>query len=95
MSWDDLSDSHYQWPTVQAVKDYRQQVRTMVDDIIRSTPLTSAIDWQHPWWPIVMGIEHERIHLETSLIRQHALHFVKTHPSWPICQYNSDAPSMI
>ena len=94
MSWDDLSDSHYQWPTVQAVKDYRQQVRTMVDDIIRSTPLTSAIDWQHPWWPIVMGIEHERIHLETSsvLIRQHALYFVKNHPSWPICQYNSDAP---
>ena len=61
MSWDDLSDSHYQWPTVQAVKDYRQQVRAVVDDIIRHTPLISAIDWDHPWWPIVMGIEHERI----------------------------------
>jgi 5-histidylcysteine sulfoxide synthase len=94
MSWDDLSDSHYQWPTVQAVKDYRQQVRTVVDDIIRHTPLTSAIDWDHPWWPIVMGIEHERIHLETSsvLIRQHALHFVKPHPEWPICQQYGDAP---
>ena len=31
-----------------------------------------------------MGIEHERIHLETSsvLIRQHALEHVRQHPQW-------------
>jgi hypothetical protein len=31
-----------------------------------------------------MGIEHERIHLETSsvLIRQHALKHVRPHPAW-------------
>jgi hypothetical protein len=34
-----------------------------------------------------MGIEHERIHLETSsvLIRQHALRYVKPHPAWAPC----------
>jgi len=31
-----------------------------------------VIGWDHPFWAILMGIEHERIHLETSavLIRQ-------------------------
>ena len=31
-----------------------------------------------------MGIEHERIHLETSsvLIRQHQLRYVQNHPQW-------------
>ena len=31
-----------------------------------------------------MGIEHERIHLETSsvLMRQHALKYVTPHPAW-------------
>src|SRR5690606_4842056 len=37
-----------------------------------------------PWWTLIMGIEHERIHLETSsvLIRQHALEHVHQHPQW-------------
>lgn len=41
-----------------------------------------------------MGIEHERIHLETSsvLIRQHALKFVKPHPNWQPCRKTGSAP---
>src|SRR5690554_3747470 len=45
MSWDDLDDAHYDWPPVAAVWDYRRQVRTMVDRVIRETPLTLPIDW--------------------------------------------------
>jgi 5-histidylcysteine sulfoxide synthase len=84
MSWDDLNDAHYDWPSVAAVRDYRQQVRTAVSEVIRSAPLSLPIDAQNPWWAILMGIEHELIHLETSsvLIRQHPLARVQPHPNW-------------
>ena len=88
MSWDDLNDARYDWPAVEAVKAYRHAVREMVDRAIRTQPLSLPIGWDSPWWIIVMGIEHERIHLETSsvLIRQHALKYVKPHPAWEPCR---------
>ena len=94
MSWDDLADTHYEWPTVDAVRSYRQQVREAVDAIISSAALSLPIDWNHPWWAILMGIEHERIHLETSsvLIRQHRLDYVKPHPAWQPCRESDAAP---
>jgi 5-histidylcysteine sulfoxide synthase/putative 4-mercaptohistidine N1-methyltranferase len=84
MSWDDLNEAHYDWPTVAAVRDYRQQVREAVSEVIRNAPLSLPIDAQNPWWAILMGIEHELIHLETSsvLIRQHQLARVQPHPNW-------------
>lgn len=95
MSWDDLADAHYDWPAVEAVMAYRNMVREQVEAIIRTTPLTLPIDWKNPWWAILMGIEHERIHLETSsvLIRQHALRHVKPHPAWKRCRESGDAPA--
>jgi 5-histidylcysteine sulfoxide synthase/putative 4-mercaptohistidine N1-methyltranferase len=94
MSWDDLSDAHYVWPTVVEVKKYRTIVRELIDQIIRTAPLNLPIDWNHPWWVILMGIEHERIHLETSsvLIRQHTIESVRPHSAWPICHKSSEAP---
>lgn len=95
MSWDDLSDAHYDWPTVSEVSAYRDTVRAVVDRVIQTAPLTLPIDWNHPWWTILMGIEHERIHLETSsvLIRQHALQFVKPHPAWEPSRATAAAPT--
>ena len=63
MSWDDLNAAHYDWPTLDEVKAYRDTVRAFVDDTIRTMPLTMPIDWDHPFWVILMGIEHQRIHL--------------------------------
>lgn len=72
MSWDDLNETSYEWPTVADVKKYRDTVRAIVDRLIRTLPLQFPITWTSPWWIILLGIEHERIHLETSsvLIRQ-------------------------
>jgi 5-histidylcysteine sulfoxide synthase/putative 4-mercaptohistidine N1-methyltranferase len=94
MSWDDLSEAHYDWPKVEEVRAYRDEVRRMVDSLIASLPLTLPIGWEHPWWPILMGIEHERIHLETSsvLIRQHDLHYVQPHPAWQAIHDSGAAP---
>jgi len=94
MSWDDLNDSHYQWPTPIEVKAYRDQVRAVVVNLIETAPLQLPIDWNNPWWAIIMGIEHERIHLETSsvLIRQHKLAYVKSHPQWKPFRETGCAP---
>ena len=68
MSWDDLNTEHYEWPAVQTVRDYRLRVREVVDDLIETMPLELPIRWESPAWMILMGIEHERIHLETSSV---------------------------
>ena len=72
MSWDDLNSAHYDWPTVTAVREYRREVRRRVDAFIRTMPLELPIRQDSPAWVILMGIEHERIHLETSsaILRQ-------------------------
>lgn len=95
MSWDDLNDERYNWPAVEAVEAYRHAAREMVDQVIRTQPLSLPIGWDNPWWIILMGIEHERIHLETSsvLIRQHALKYVRPHPAWTACRTSSAAPN--
>ncbi|TCB57123.1 5-histidylcysteine sulfoxide synthase [Acinetobacter terrae] len=84
MSWDDLNDQHYEWPSVAEVLGYRHQVRALILNLIEHAPLTLPLDWHNPWWSILMGIEHERIHLETSsvLIRQQQLSYVQNHPQW-------------
>ncbi len=94
MGWDDLNDAHYDWPPVAEVWAYRRQVREMVDHVIRTLPLTLPIGWESPWWAVVMGIEHERIHLETSsvLMRQHDLQHVRPLAGWAPCPESGPAP---
>jgi len=84
MSWDDLNDKNYDWPTPQEVKSYRDQAREVVDRFIRECDFTMPIDWNSPLWIVLMGIEHERIHLETSsvLIRELPLDLLRPHDLW-------------
>ena len=88
MSWDDLSQARDDWPTVDAVTRYRSRVYALVRHIIESTPdldRPPATDRSGPKWAILLGIEHERIHLETSsvLIRELPHAFVDRPPEWP------------
>jgi len=94
MGWDDVDNTNYDWPSVAAVQEYRDQVRQLVNDLIETAPLTLPISWESPWWMIIMGIEHEQIHLETSsvLIRQQSLNLVQDHADWsPWPAQNSDS----
>ncbi len=94
MSWDDLNETHYDWPQVSDVRAYRDQVRVFIDKLISDLPLQMPINWNNLWWPIIMGIEHERIHLETSsvLIRQLPLAEVKQLDFWNICPESGIPP---
>ena len=93
MSWDDLDEAHYEWPSVDSVRDYRTKARELVNNMIDLMPISLPIGWQDPLWIILMGIEHERIHLETSsvLIRQLPIDQVRPHSEWPVCDDRSGA----
>ncbi len=94
MSWDDLDESHYDWPSVAAVRAYRAELRDLVDGVIRTLPLTLPITWDSPWWAILMGIEHENIHLETSsvLMRQLPLSLLRPLAGWEPWQESGIPP---
>ncbi len=94
MSWDDLNEANYDWPSVAELKAYRDQVRSLVDGVISELPLQLPITWESPFWAIMMGIEHQRIHLETSsvIIRRMPLAKVRQLPLWEICNETGSAP---
>ena len=96
MSWDDLNDDNYDWPTPAEVKAHRDKTREIVDRFIRECDLTLPIQWNSPLWIVMMGIEHERIHLETSsiLMRELPIEMVQPHPLWgSICRESGIAPA--
>ena len=79
MSWDDLNHKHYTWPTYKQTKAYRDEVKQIVLDLIDNIEFTLPINWDSPMWIILMGIEHENIHIETSsvLLRELDIKFLK------------------
>jgi len=89
MSWDDLSQTEIDWPPLREVTDYRRTVHALVRDVIESHPGLAAghapIGPASPLWALLMGLEHERIHLELSsvLIRELPVERVRRPEGWP------------
>ncbi|MCO4799988.1 MAG: 5-histidylcysteine sulfoxide synthase [Colwelliaceae bacterium] len=94
MSWDDLDSNHYQWPSVSEVREYRHQVFDLVNNIIDEMPLELPLSQQSLAWVILMGCEHERIHLETSsvIMRMLPINSLSESEQWPICPFVDQAP---
>ena len=94
MSWDDLNEKHYSWPAVSEVRAYRDQAKQIVLNVIQHAEIKLPIQWEDPFWLILMGIEHERIHLETSsvLIRQLPLDEVVKNKFGECCPVQGKAP---
>lgn len=94
MSWDDMDSARYNWPKVVDVREYREKVKALVDELIMTLPLSLPISENSPMWIILMGIEHERIHIETSLVlhRQMPIEFIKDSVHFNLCSKSSSAP---
>ncbi|ORC90164.1 generic methyltransferase [Trypanosoma theileri] len=107
MSWDDLNEEHYDWPSVNQVTEYRRAVRKHLDEMLTSgeyklkLPLTfenSTADLDNSfWWVMLMGAEHERIHIETASVHVRELPIKYVKPSmalfWKRCEeVNPSAP---
>lgn len=68
MEWDDVNSKNYSWPKVEEVRRYRNIVKKIVQDLICKLEFELPIKQNSAMWIILMGIEHERIHIETSLV---------------------------
>lgn len=87
MSWDDLHEGDQSiWPPLQQVIEYRETVYHLIRELIQTHPVfDKPISMDSPAWSLVMGFEHERIHLETSsvLMRELPPELLKTPENWP------------
>lgn len=85
MSWDDLSKNEMTWPDLREVTEYRRKVYKIVKDVIMEGAWEFPIKIDEPAWAIIMGFEHERIHLETSsvLMRELPAHLVSRPAQFP------------
>jgi 5-histidylcysteine sulfoxide synthase/putative 4-mercaptohistidine N1-methyltranferase len=94
MSWDDLNSEHYNWPSVNEVRDYRKKVAELIENLIDHMPLSLPITQDSLAWIILMGCEHERIHLETSsvIMRMLPLDYLTAVEPWSTCSSFTDAP---
>ena len=95
MTWDDMNPEHYEWAEVSEVREYRQEVKKLLLHLIETLPMTLPITQGSAWWIILMGIEHEHIHIETSSVlhRQMPLEFVKPVEAFQACQNFPNAPT--
>lgn len=94
MSWDDLKPGNYQWPDVNEVREYRHKVKALILSIIDDMPLELPIRKDSLAWIVLMGIEHERIHIETSsvIMRMMDLQYLDQQPDWQSCSDTAQAP---
>ncbi|WP_304544254.1 5-histidylcysteine sulfoxide synthase [Sulfurimonas microaerophilic] len=90
MNWDDMDESNYKWPKVDEVRAYRVKVRELVNTLIDTLEFTLPITQNSPMWIILMGIEHERIHIETSSVlhRQMPIEAILENDTFNICEYS-------
>lgn len=96
MSWDDLDASHYDWPSRSVAQEYRDKVKARICAFINAMEIKLPITPKCPAWLVLMGIEHERIHLETSsvIMRMLPLDLVNDQraESWSVCAKAGVAP---
>ena len=83
-SADQLELSSFRWPQLDLVKNFRHQVYQHILSFIDTCNINNVIDLHSPLWALVMGVEHDRLHFETSsvLIRQLPLKFLKKPERW-------------
>ena len=93
MEWDDINSIEF--PNIKEVREYRNLVKALVVDYIKTTNFTLPITWDSPMWVILMGIEHENIHFETSSVlhRQLDIKYIKQDNSFKVYNKWDKAPT--
>lgn len=86
--------AYIQWDEVSKIWAYRDQAYETISQVIENHNLKLPITQEHPWWAIIMGIEHQRIHIETSsmLLRQLPSNLLKQPETWQYAPSNGTPP---
>ncbi|WP_409235806.1 SUMF1/EgtB/PvdO family nonheme iron enzyme [Streptomyces sp. PA5.6] len=73
------------WPSPETAWTYRKRVRGIVLRAIRNVPLSDTVEPEAPLRALLMAIEHENIHLHTSipLVRMVPSRLKETPQGWP------------
>lgn len=100
MSWDDMSKNEMNWPKVSAVHAYRKTIYDIIVNLIKTHPDLDQLktrDQSSPWWALWMGMEHEKIHFETSsvLMRELPIEYVETPKYWVPLHPSKNTPKNI
>jgi 5-histidylcysteine sulfoxide synthase len=87
-------DTALNWPSEADVWDYRRRVFETVSGCIDRADLSKPITEDHPLWSLLMGLEHDRIHFETSsvLIRQYPVDVLTRPEGWIYAPTDDEAP---
>ncbi|MEM9136458.1 MAG: 5-histidylcysteine sulfoxide synthase [Cyanobacteria bacterium P01_F01_bin.42] len=85
---------HINWPAAEDVWRYREDVRETIVNVINAVSLDLPIHPEHPLWALMMGIEHSRIHFETSsmLLRQLPVMDLERPDQWRYAPSHGSAP---
>ena len=75
---------------VDSVWEYRRTVHSAIADLIHRTEINLPINQKHPLWALMMAIEHQYVHIETSsmLIRQLPIEVLKRPIDWEYAPAN-------
>lgn len=89
----DLEVSDF-WPSIDTVRAYRKTIYDIVHRVIDEANLEETIRPESPLWSIMMTLEHDRIHFETSsvLIRQLDVDLVQRPECWEYAPTLGNAP---
>ena len=83
---DEIADKFAQLRAVDvaSVWQYRREMYATIVDLIQHTDLTLPITPKHPLWALMMAIEHQYVHIETSsmLIRQLPVEMLNRPAHW-------------
>lgn len=85
------------WPDVKDVWEYRDQVYAVIRHVIETINIDLPIHPDQPIWAVLMGIEHSRVHFETSsmLLRQMPLDELNRPQGWQYASNHQEAPANV
>lgn len=81
---------HINWPQVEQVWDYREKAKETITQVLSTCSLNLPITQNHPLWALIMAMEHNRIHFETSsmLLRQFSVDHLQRPENWQYAPSN-------
>lgn len=83
------------WPQLEDVWRYRDQAKEEINNVINQAEFDRAIDAEHPLWALMMGMEHNRVHFETTsmLLRQFPVERVERPAAWQYAPADGATPT--
>ncbi len=82
------------WPTEAQAWSFRETVHGLVRDWLEATPCPAEISQGDVHWALLMGLEHDLLHFETSsvLIRQYPVNELTRPEGWTYAPLHGAAP---